>query len=201
MVGAASSVTPKDIERALRGDRAGMTALVQELRPAVQAEVAYALMRRSEQTGPSLRQDLADHVQEVFVSLLAKDGKVLRSWDPNGGRSLTSFVRLIARRHVATTLRSGRKNPWREAPTDSEVLESVPEREEHARRVESADLLGRVLQCIYERLDERGLLLFQMLYVEERSVEEAQASTGMTRDAVYAWRSRLRKMVRDISPC
>ncbi|MGH1344090.1 MAG: sigma-70 family RNA polymerase sigma factor [Nannocystales bacterium] len=178
-----------------------MTALVEGLRPAVQAEVAYALLRRCGQAGPSARQDLADHVQEVFVSLLANDGKALRSWDPKGGRSLTSFVRLVARRQVATALRSGRKNPWREAPTDSEVLESVPAQQEHAQRVESADLLARVLQCIYGRLDERGLLLFQMLYVEERSVEEAQASTGMTRDAVYAWKSRLKKMVRDIAPC
>jgi hypothetical protein len=39
------------------------------------------------------------------------------------------------------------------------------------------------------------MLLFQMLYVEERSVEEVMATTEMTRDAIYAWRSRFRKLV------
>jgi hypothetical protein len=43
------------------------------------------------------------------------------------------------------------------------------------------------------------MLLFQRLYVEERSVEEVMATTDMTRDAVDAWRSCFRKLIGSLS--
>ena len=40
--------------------------------------------------------------------------------------------------------------------------------------------------------------MFQLLFVEEQDVEQVMAKTEMSRDAVYAWRSRLRKQARNI---
>ena len=189
-------MTPAQIDSALSGDRAGMQQLVKRLLPVVQAEVGFALMRGAAIESRDARQEVRDFVQEVFVQLLAKEGKVLRSWDPQRGRSLESFVRLVARRQVAAILRSGRRNPWADKPVAGDELDQGTPGDSGARRqLESADRLRLLMRQLGERLDERGMLLFRMLYVEERSVEEAMAQTGMTRDAVYAWRSRFRKLI------
>jgi RNA polymerase sigma factor (sigma-70 family) len=177
-----------------------MQDLVERLLPVVQAEVGYALMRGARVEARDHRQEVRDFVQEVFVQLLSKRGKVLRSWDPERGRSLESFVRLVARRQVAAILRSGRRSPWSDKPVAGDELErGVASDAAPARRVESADELGRLLERLEARLDERGMLLFRMLYVEERGVEEVMEATQMTRDAVYAWRSRFRKLVASLA--
>ena len=189
-------MTPEQIDSALSGDRAGMQRLVEGLLPVVQTEVGYALMRGAAIESRDPRQEVRDFVQEVFVQLLAKQGKVLRSWDPTRGRSLDSFVRLVARRQVAAILRSGRRNPWADTPVAGDELEQgLPDDSGARRQLESSDRLRLLLRQLGERLDERGMLIFRMLYVEECSVPEVMETTGMTRDAVYAWRSRFRKLV------
>lgn len=173
-----------------------MRALVDRLLPVIQAEVGFALLRGARIEGRDPRQEVRDFSQEVFVHLLSQGGKTLRSWDPERGRNLDSFVRLVARRQVAAILRSGRRNPWSDKPTADEDLERGMEAQtSHGARLESRERLDRLLGWLHERLDDRGMLLFQMLYVEERGVDEVMAATGMTRDAVYAWRSRFRKLV------
>ncbi|MFO7568106.1 MAG: hypothetical protein R6X02_36030 [Enhygromyxa sp.] len=192
-------LSPQDVARALDGDRRAMQALVSRLLPVVQTEVGYALLRGARVESRDPRQEVRDFVQEVFVVLLAKGGKTLRAWDPERGRSLDSYVRLVARRQVAAILRSGKKSPWADKPVAGDELErELPETHGDASssaKLESAEELDRVLDGLRSRLDERGMLLFRMLYVEERSVEEVMAATEMTRDAVYAWRSRFRKLV------
>jgi len=37
--------------------------------------------------------DVDDLVQDVFVALLAREGAVLRTWDPERGAKLETFVR------------------------------------------------------------------------------------------------------------
>lgn len=187
---------PQQIAAALDGDRRSMEQLVQRLLPVIQTEVGFALLRGARIEGRDPREEVRDFVQEVFVQLLAKQGKVLRSWDPERGRSLDSFVRLVARRQVAAILRSRRRNPWADKPVAGDELDRERSAGDDARRqIESNDELDKLLTLLGDRLDERGMLLFRMLYVEERGVDEAMEATGMTRDAVYAWRSRFRKLV------
>lgn len=173
-----------------------MDALVRRLRPAIQAEVGYAMLPRTRNQSRDPRQETLDLIQDVLLSLLRDDGKVLRRWDPARGSSLESFVRMVARRHVATVFRSKRRNPYNEHPLPGEALDlqhaNGPELEHH---LEVRDRLDQMLDRLRQRLDERGLLLFELLYVEERSVEDACEATGMTRDAVYSWRSRLKRQL------
>ncbi len=66
-----------------------------------------------------------------------------------------------------------------------------------SERLESRSVLDQVLREVYDEADKRGIRLFEMLYLEERSIEEAREDTGMTRDAIYAWRFRFRKRLRE----
>ncbi|PRQ02533.1 RNA polymerase sigma factor SigD [Enhygromyxa salina] len=191
---------PQQVARALDGDRRALQTLVQRLLPVLQAEVGYTMLREARSEGRDPQEEVRDLVQEVFVSLLADRGKTLRSWDPARGRSLDSFARLVARRQVRATLRSVRRSPWTELPVAGDELAlRVVDGLTPAQQFESCETLARLLERLDQRLDERGMRLFAMLYVEGRSVEEVMAAVDMSRDAVYAWRLRFRKLAASLA--
>jgi RNA polymerase sigma-70 factor (ECF subfamily) len=190
----------EELERALRGDRASLRVLVGELTPVIQARVARVLLRSAtgRQAGRAVRQEVEDMTQEVFVSLLEDGGKALRSWAPERGASLKNFVGLLAERQAMSILRSGRRSPWprelAEVPGDDAPS---PVRLEQA--IESREMLERLLERLKLALSPRGLELFYRLYVQEQSVETVMQSCDLSADAVYAWRSRLRRLVREVA--
>jgi DNA-directed RNA polymerase specialized sigma24 family protein len=189
------------LEKALAGDRAAITALVGELSPVIQARATRALLRRREAAGNrDARQEVRDLVQQVFLVLFAEDGRVLRQWDPARGMSLENFVGLVAEREVASILRRRRRSPWGEDPTADEHLDRLEARapgpESHAL---SRDLLRSVVEAARARLSERGLEMLEWIVIEGRSVDEVCVLAAMTPDAVYAWRSRLARLLREIA--
>lgn len=188
------------LDHALAGDPAATRKLVGVLMPVVQARVARTLVRRRGASGRDVRQEVEDLAQEVFIALFADGEKVLRAWEPSRGLSLASFCGLIAEREAASILRSGRRSPWTDAATELDDLETalaeVPDVEV---RVSSREQLARLVDRLREALSPRGLELFHRLVVEEESVESVCAATGMTSDAVYAWKSRIGKVVRKLA--
>jgi RNA polymerase sigma-70 factor (ECF subfamily) len=186
------------VRRALAGDPTASDALVAELAPKVQFRVNATLVRRARSSGiGASHEDVRDLVQEVFLTLFEHDGKVLRTWDPTRGAALRTFVGLVADRVVGGILRSGRRSGWKEDPTEAPALERaagrVPGVEE---QVASRQELARVLDRLRETLTPRGMRLFRALFVEQRPAAQVAAEAEITVDALYAWRSRLRKQVR-----
>lgn len=195
-----SDLTREDVQRALESDRKALTKLVNELIPVIRVEVGVALLRRARARGRDPRQDIDDFSQSILVHLLSQNGKVLRLWDPERGRSLASFVRLIARQRVSRTLHGHKGNPWSDEPTelaDFEKLSPEPTRDDQI--IESRDQLRVLMEQLRARLSERGLLLFQMIYVEQRSITEVAKSVDMSRGALDAWNSRTRKLARKLA--
>jgi len=184
------------IRRALDGDQTALTALVALLTPVIQARVARTLLARRSLLagGRGVRQEVEDLSQDVFLALFDRDARVLRSWEPERGLSLPNFVGLVAERQVLSFLRSGRRNPWKEEPSftddelDAEAPESGPE-----EIVASREHLSLLLDRLRESLSPLGWRLFDLLFVQELSQAEVQAASGLSADAVYAWRSRLRR--------
>jgi RNA polymerase sigma-70 factor (ECF subfamily) len=120
---------------------------------------------------------------------------MLRQWDPGRGLSLKNFVGLIAENEVMTILRSRRKSPWTEVPVDGEELDRGEDSTRGPERVAaSREVLTAVVETIRAELSDLGLQLFELLFVEGRSVQEVCAATGKTEDAVYAWRSRIGRL-------
>jgi RNA polymerase sigma-70 factor (ECF subfamily) len=190
-----ASTSLDEIARALDGDAETMRRLVERLRPVIHAEVGQVLFRLGAPNGWDPRQECRDLVQEVFVELLAKRGKVLRAWDPHRGSSFEGFVRLVARRHVIGVLRTKRRNPWVNESITSERLDEQDGEQRLDRQAEARGQLAALYDRLEQRLDERGMMLFHMLYVEQRAVDEVCEHSGMTREALYAWRSRLKKLL------
>ncbi len=197
---AVSGLTREDVQRALDSDRRALTQLVRALMPVIRVEVGVALLRRARPKGRDPRQDVEDFSQSVLLHLLAQDGKLLRQWDPQRGRSLASFVRLITRQRVSRTLQGHKGTPWSDEPTELQDFEKLaPEPHREDRKLESRDQLRVLLERLRARLSPRGLSLFHSIYVEERPIAEVAESFGMTRGAIDAWNSRTRKLARQLA--
>lgn len=186
------------IRQALAGVPECVRRLVDRLSPVIAKRVAATLWQRRQKD--NVPQETADMVQEVFVSLFQADGKALRAWDPARGMSLESFVGLLAQHQVISLLRSGRISAWREEPTESERMDafSAGTRPPEAI-VASRETLRKLLDRVGESLSPRGLELFQRLIIDEEPIDTLGQQVGMTRDALYQWKSRLLRLVRTLS--
>jgi len=192
---------PELLRRALAGDKAATRGLIDVLSPVVHARVARKLVRSGQgrRQNRDLRQEIEDFVQEVFAALFADGGRPLRAWDPDRGLSLANFVGLLAEHQVDSILRSGRRSPWSEEATKTDAIEQRAGAAESAHaHVSSRELLAKIVERLRAELTPVGAEMFQLLVVENQSVEEVCRRTGMSADAVYAWRSRLGKQARQI---
>lgn len=190
-------MAPTVVHDAIRGDRGALRAFVAAMSPVIQARVVRGLLRRRPaREHRDIRQEVEDMTQEVFGALFAHDARALRAWDPERGLSLANFVGLIADRQVVSILRSNRRNPWQDVPEELDDLERGTDPVASAApQLESRRTLELLLDRMREALSPRGLELFQRLYVDEEPIEEVAQVMGMTRDAVYAWRNRVTKIV------
>ncbi len=186
------------VRLALGGDAAARRELARRLMHAVAREVSFAVSRlaRSERRDP--KQEVRDLVHEILLGLFEDDGKALRRWDPERGRSLESFVQLIARRRVPRMLSGGRGNPWANAPIDPADVETVDE-SDLARRLEQRNQLDQVLAALNDRMNERDHELFDLVFVRELPPEVVAEQMEMTRGAVNAWAYRMRKLARTVA--
>lgn len=186
------------VEQALAGGQAALSRLVDRLTPIIQARVARCLLRTGRGAGPRLRQELKDLVQQVFLALFDQRGRILASWEPDRGLSLDNFVGLVAERQVFSILRSGKRDPWKEDPTLVDEMDGPSDAPDPEQLAASREELEQLLARLRETLSPLGWHLFDLLYLQERSVEEVERATGLSADAVYAWRSRLRKLARSL---
>ncbi len=198
-------MSPEDsaelVRRALTGDPVALRELVALLTPVIQGRVARTLLARRYRLagGRDVRQEVEDLSQDVFLALFSRDGYVLRTWQAKRGLSLENFVGLIAERQVLSFLRSGRRNPWKEDPllASDELEPEAPESGPEAI-ASSREHLALLLDRLREELSPLGWRLFELLFVREMSQSEVEAATGLSADAVYAWRSRLRRLAQKL---
>ncbi|HVJ93514.1 MAG TPA: sigma-70 family RNA polymerase sigma factor [Labilithrix sp.] len=189
-------LTRELVEAAASGSPDAVRSLVTRLGPVVRTAVARILFRyKSRASGRNLAQEAEDLAQEAMVALFEDQARVLRSWLPEKGASLETFVRIVAERTALSILRSGRRSPFTEDPTEDFELSStsVPSPEDQAL---SRDMLVTLHDRLKETLSPRGYLLFMRLFVEEADVGTVAEEVGMAKDAIYAWKARFGKTVR-----
>lgn len=188
------------VRLALGGDAAARRELGRRLLGAIQREVSFALVRFAAVDRRDPRQDVLDLVQDVLVALFENGGKELRRWDPERGRSLESFVRLVARRRVSRTLSKRQGNPWSDDPTDPQEFDSDGGNDtDLTQRLEHRNQLGRLLGALHSKMSERDHELFDLLFVQELAPDEVAQQAGLSRGAVNAWSYRIRKLARSLA--
>lgn len=181
------------VRAAARGDRAAQRRLIEAvLIPLVQARVGRVLLRRGGGRR-NLREEMRDLVQEALVHLFSA-GAVTR-WDPERG-PFGAYAGRIAENHVISLLRSRGRNPWSSVPTADDDLEqhlSASAGPHEGPAASRADL-----RRLAEALTEEEWEMFFLLFVEERSTEEACALTGKSVEALRKQRQRLRARAQHI---
>ena len=190
----------EDLDRALAGDQEALCLVVAQLTPVIQARVARTLLlwRTGPAAGRDVRQEVEDLTQEIFLLLFADGGRVLASWQPERGLSLPNFVGLVTERQVTSILRSGKRNPWKEDPTLTAELDGAADEVGPEVSAASRQEVRMLLSRLVEELSPLGRRLFDLLYLQELPPAEVMAQTGLSGDAVYAWRSRLRRLARGL---
>lgn len=196
-----TNVDARLVSDALGGDRAAQRQLADRLLDTIQREVVFVLRRRASPVGRDPRQEARDLVHDVLVALFERDAQELRRWDPERGRSLDSFVCLVARRRVARVLGQRRGNPWSDNPTEPGILAQSLESNDASLtgRLESREQLQRVLDALLGQMSDRDVELFELIFVEERDPAEVAEAMDMTRGAVNAWSYRTRKLARQVA--
>ncbi len=190
-------LTPALVEKAIGGDADAQRKLIERLTPVIQLSVAK-MLRRWRTGSASTRdagQEVEDMVQEVWVELYKHGCKALRRWDP-GRRNLCAYVTHIAKIRTAGFLRS-RLSHWREDPRKNDDLDSKDPGDDPEGIVATRRLLEAILVCLYADFSVGDAELFELLFREQVSVEEAAEKTGKTVTAVYKWRSRLYKRAKE----
>jgi DNA-directed RNA polymerase specialized sigma24 family protein len=189
-----SSADRELVERAVRREPRACAALVERFTPIIRRRVARALQVHGARSGRAVeRGDVLDLAQEVFVVLLDREARVLRSWEPSRGLSLDNFVGLVAEREARSIARSGRRSAWAERPTAYDDLSVHPASHSMEGELSSRDELTRALGALRERLTPAGYAMFEALFLDESSIEEVAARFATTANALYTFRSRLRR--------
>ena len=196
-----------DLVRSALDDAPGaMPRLLTFLLPLVRKRVRRALLRHRARVGFSMIDHVCeDLVQDTLVTLLDRRSHVLRSWCQERG-SLRGFVGVVAERQVGMVLRSACRSPFTELATDCEGLERAQARSEaftagcEAANAESRNSLRVLSALLREHLSERGYFVFEVLFLEQCSTERALERTGLSRDALYAWRCRIIRQALRLAP-
>ena len=143
-----------------------------------------------------------DFVQDVLILLLHDAERVLRTWDPDRGMRLRSFISLVARRYLCRRFRGFRGNPWSIDPTDAEALSAHLDAGTAAGHslcmVEYCLELNTILDHLHGELSGRDWRLLNKLYIDEKSPLEVGEEEGMRENAVHKWSSRFHQRVRQL---
>ena len=192
------ALTRELVDAAASGRPDAVRSLVTRLGPVVRTAVSRILFRyKSRASGRNLAQEAEDLAQEAMVTLFEDQARVLRSWSPDKGASLETFVRIVAERTALSILRSGRRSPFTEEPTDDfELALSSASDPSPDERALTRDMLVTLHDRLKETLPPRSYLLFVRLFVDEADVETVAEEHGMGKDAIYAWKVRFGKAVR-----
>jgi hypothetical protein len=184
---------------ALEGQSAARRELALRLTPVVQRRVCRPLAVQARRYVNSLqRTDVLDLTQQVLLLLFERDCQILRKWDPARGMSLMGFVGLVAEREARTVLRSGRRSAWAERPSSEEIAEFIDERPPVETEVCSRDELEKIWHRLEEELSPKALLLFRALLIDQVPIQELSQRYDLTPNALYTFRSRLRRQVHEI---
>jgi RNA polymerase sigma-70 factor (ECF subfamily) len=181
------------VERGMGGDANALAILMESVAPVVRVRVARALARRAR--GRSTVNEVDDLVQDTYAMLFRDGARALRAWDPDRGLSFLGFVGLLAERSVGMALRTNKREPWLEEPTTDDSLAMLCDA---TARLEARDELRHLLARARSRLSGAGWSYLNWLVLEHRPVHEIARLAGTTPDAIYTWRTRIKRLLLEI---
>ncbi|TQV72263.1 sigma-70 family RNA polymerase sigma factor [Aliikangiella marina] len=187
------------VKQAAAGDRLSIRELIKRITPTIQVSAAQTISNYSFQNESThTHAEIADYCQDVFMHLFDKQCKVLLSWDPQKGMSLKSFISLITKRRVISCLRSHKKTDILDEKIINEKIDTLKTPNEQ-HRFSNHNFLINLIRALKDTISEQGYEVFVMLFLYEQSIEEVSKSTGLSKNAIYVWKNRIRNQARSIA--
>lgn len=183
--------------RAPRGAPSGPAelALFRYIAPPVQVRVYRTLRAHASQwLARDAQRAVEDLVQHVLCGLFEGDARALRAWDPSrpGALSLRGWVGRFASLRVLDQISVRKQFDWMHVPSEPEAMERGPGTERPDASVEAGQLWDRIRREVLAEQSELGQRLFALLIEEDLANAELPPDLGLSDDALYQWRRRLR---------
>ncbi|MCC6555668.1 MAG: sigma-70 family RNA polymerase sigma factor [Polyangiaceae bacterium] len=132
--------------------------------------------------------DIREIYATLFVQLLSADMHKLRSFDPERGNRLSSWIGLLAINCAYDYLRSKRREPHRAPLTEAETLcSSLPSPLESAERRERAAIVAGVLR----EFSERDREFVSLYFTEGLPADEVAQRMQISLKTVYSKRHKI----------
>jgi len=163
--------------------------------------VRFAIVAVLRQRGLVVQKEEVDDLTHgVMLSLFDRDCRKLRMYEGRNHASLATFLRVCTTRYVLDHIRHQRRRPiefeFEGDPERESVLEEAadpgPGPEAGA---EVAEQIENLRQAVAE-LSPREQLLVRLHFVQELDISEVARVLGLTENAAYVLKSRIKKKLR-----
>ncbi|HMY17701.1 MAG TPA: sigma-70 family RNA polymerase sigma factor [Polyangium sp.] len=188
-------VTEDLLRRARAGDAKAVHDVVQKIEPWCRVRIAKVLHGAPYAS----RADVDDILQETLLVFLKTEGGPADRWEPAKG-SFENFAAGKAE-HLALDLRRKRRKEgsWFDAEDCESAEPEVDSSRTPERQLASRQLLVESLKVCRAEQSPQGKEMLQMLIVDRLGVREVAQMMCMEPAAVYAWRSRLMRRLKEIA--
>lgn len=187
------------IKLVVTGDRLSIRELIKRLTPTIQASAAQTLSLFDSKIEPThTHAELADYCQDIFMHLFENNCKVLMTWDPDKGMTLKSFISLITKRRVISSLRSHKKTNFLDENIINERLDSLKTPNEQSRH-SNYNFVVHLIRALKKTISEQGYEIFVLLFLYEQSIDEISQTTGLSKNSIYVWKNRIRNQAKNIT--
>ena len=186
---------PADVElvvRALAGDSKASRTLTRRLIPVVRARTRRVLDRQGRS-----RDGVDDLAQDVWLWLIDRDGRALRGYDPERGKTLEGYVGLLTERQVLDRLRVAGAQKRGAGITHADVDDTpIAAIEDPETRAIAQDLAARLGEHLQEALPPKGRLVYRYAWQDGLRPDEIARLMNVDRQVVYNWQHKVRATVR-----
>jgi len=178
-------LTPELITRACEGEKDAFRAFYTHYNPTVRWAVGLRVYR-----WPELVPLFDDIVQEVWLRLMQRDGKVLRYFRSERGVPFSRYLAIISARLG-----------WRLAKRHlrgSEEQDDVPSEQQASfiSRLIDIDILNRLHALVQQHFCEKDYLLFVKHYVQGESIKQIGRVLGLSENAAHQRHHRMKRKLR-----
>ena len=134
-----------------------------------------------------------DLIQDVFVALFDNNGERMRSFEGRNGCSLETWLRVVASRQTLNYLR---RPCFQEKPHEKAQVGTIQDSAPHAEKILLQQEQVSFVKDEIKQLSDIDRLVFQLLYEDGFSYDEAAAVCQMTKGALYTRVSRIKDGLR-----
>lgn len=183
------------LERALQRDPASVRRLVRYLEPTLLLR-ANSLLGYGRGGG---REEAMDLVQAAWRELIRDEWRILRNWQPERRVRLRAYVGVVASNRMVSELRRMGSGPEQRVTEPEELNRLAALVDSLEDRISDRQWLEVIVTELRSRLTGQGARAFEVLYLEELSIEEAARRTDLTKASLYSYRRRIKQLVRAIA--